>query len=482
VTGHRWLVDVVKTEQVLVVVGILLVACTCQSAVAQELVAPNFISYSLEGRSNPPLKPEPSIAISSVTHPQTSVDWKQLALDTIRFGAVQHAFRCATEEGTREAFGNSFVRGYLRSVGNLHGWADGDPFYVNYVGHPMQGAVASFIWANNDPAYGGVSIGSDPRYWKAKLRGLAFAYAESVVFEIGPLSEASIGNIQATFPQQGFVDHVITPTFGMAWGLGEDALDRYVIRRVEAHAQKQWVRILVRSGLNPARAMANVMGGETPWHRNDRPGVRSYVGAGPVPTASTQAPRVIPPRGVDRFDFTSRTVFREYFGTNSSGPCVGAEGEASFRVTPEWQAVLNVGGCKSLGLGRNVSGDSLDYLAGTRWTPQVSTRWTPRLELLVGGTKVTQERMFSDVQQALSVTAKQNEKLSSSHALHTKDSETNGLAMRAGVAIDVKLSNALALQLAHLGYAHTWVNNLSGINYRNNLQFSSGLVLRMGSW
>ena len=29
-----------------------------------------------------------------------------------------------------------------------------------------------------------------------------------IVDEIGPLSEASIGNIQAFFPQQGFVDQV----------------------------------------------------------------------------------------------------------------------------------------------------------------------------------------------------------------------------------------------------------------------------------
>jgi hypothetical protein len=454
-----------------------------QCAVAQELVAPKLISYKFESHANPSLNPEPIIAITSDTQPSASVQWKHLVRDTVRFFAVEHAFRYATEEGTRDGFNNSFVRGYLRSVGNLHGWADGDPFYVNYVGHPMQGAVASFIWSNNDPAYAKVSIGSDSRYWKAKLRGLAFAYVESVVFEVGPVSEASIGNIQALYPQQGFVDHVITPTFGMAWVLGEDALDRYVVRHVETRTRNGVIRILVRSGMNPARAMANLMGGKTPWHRNDRPGVHSYLTAGAMPLeASAQAPRVAPPPGVDKFDFTVRGTLRTYLGEHSPGPCAGAEGVAALRVAPEWQAVLNVGGCRSLGLGRYVSGDSLDYLAGARWTPQVSKGWTPRLELLIGGTKVTQERTLPDIQQALSLSAKQNGGPPPSHALYTRETETNGLAVRAGLAIDVKLSNALALQVAHLDYAHAWTSNLSGINYRNNLQFSSGLILRIGSW
>lgn len=41
-----------------------------------------------------------------------------------------HAFRLATEAGTR-AGGFRLGRDYFRGLGNLHGWADGDPFYVN---------------------------------------------------------------------------------------------------------------------------------------------------------------------------------------------------------------------------------------------------------------------------------------------------------------------------------------------------------------
>jgi hypothetical protein len=97
-------------------------------------------------------------------------------------------------------------RGYLNSVGNLNGWSDGDPFYVNYVGHSMRGAASGDIWTHNDRAYRDIEFGRNRKYWKGKLRGAAYSYLYGVLFEIGPLSEASIGNIQALYPQQGFVD------------------------------------------------------------------------------------------------------------------------------------------------------------------------------------------------------------------------------------------------------------------------------------
>jgi len=72
---------------------------------------------------------------------ERGVDWAHLVKESLFFMSFENAFRCATEQGTRDGFSNPFVHGYLNSVGNLHGWSDGDPFLVNFVGHPMQGAV-----------------------------------------------------------------------------------------------------------------------------------------------------------------------------------------------------------------------------------------------------------------------------------------------------------------------------------------------------
>jgi hypothetical protein len=74
---------------------------------------------------------------------------------SFRFLALMHGFRRLTERGTR---------------------ADGDPFYVKYVGHPMQGSVAGRIWLLHDPRYGNAEFG----------RAAAFAWACSEQFEIGP--------------------------------------------------------------------------------------------------------------------------------------------------------------------------------------------------------------------------------------------------------------------------------------------------------
>ena len=70
-----------------------------------------------------------------------------------------HRFRVGTEQGTRDALGNNPFSGYLNAVGALHGWSDGDGYYVNYLGHPIEGAVSGYIWLNNDPRYRYVEFG-----------------------------------------------------------------------------------------------------------------------------------------------------------------------------------------------------------------------------------------------------------------------------------------------------------------------------------
>ena len=314
------------------------------------------------------------MAVSPAAKHETEIDWWHLAEGSLAFLTVEHTFRYATEWGTRDAFDTPFWPGYLASVGNLHGWADGDPFLVNYVGHPMQGAVAGFIWQHSDRAYRDVVFGENRRYWKAKLRGAAFSYLYSVQFEIGLLSEASIGHVQEQFPQQGFVDHVITPTVGLGWTLAEDSLDRYVITLLEEHNRNPYVRLLVRSGLNPSRSMANVMNGMVPWHRDNRPGVFKPFPEAAVAKAAlereTAKTAVDPPPGVAPFEFTVTPNFRTYLGSGAKGSCVGGGSSIAFRVASQWQIVADVNGCKLLDLPTNLSGDSLNYMIGPRWTPR----------------------------------------------------------------------------------------------------------------
>lgn len=426
------------------------------------------------------------IAVATPPKKETGVDWFHLAQGTFSFLAVEHAFRCATEQGTRDGFGGPFFAGYLNAAGNLHGWADGDPFLVNYVGHPMQGAVSGFIWQHNDRAYRTVEFGRNTRYWKGKLRGAAFAYLYSVEFEIGPLSEASLGHVQGLYPQQGFVDHVVTPTVGLGWTIAEDSIDRYVIRNIEAHTANPYFRMLARGGLNPSRSFANVLNGELPWHRDDRPGVfKPYPEAAAVRSFMEQATakvEVHSPPGVAPFEFTVEPIFKQYFGSGAKGSCAGGGSSAAIRVGDQWQIVVAVNGCKLLDLPNNLSGDSLTYMVGPRWTPTTSGRWNPHAQFLIGGTKLTQE--FLDTEKRAEVIAEIFPKKlgNAQHPLYTTQYETNGFAIAAGTGVDYRINNALAFRVASLDYSRSWNNELNGVNYSNGLQFTTGLVLRMGTW
>lgn len=417
---------------------------------------------------------------------QTGVDWLHLASSSLSFLAIQHAFRCATERGTRDGFGGPVITRYLDSVGNLHGWGDGDPFLVNYVGHPMQGAVAGFIWQHNDRAYRTVGYGKNLRYWKGKLRGAAFAYLYSVQFEIGPLGEASIGHIQGLYPQQGFVDHVTTPAIGLGWSIAEDSIDRYLIRAIEAHTSNFYLRALVRAGLNPARSAANTMNREFPWHRDDRPGTRRpYPESAAVSRFIEQAtikPEVHPPPGVAPFEFTIEPVFKQYFGSGAKGSCVGGGSSAAIRVADEWQIVAEVHGCKLLDLPKNLSGDSLTYMVGPRWTPNTSGRWNAHAHFLAGGTKLTQERLYPELRAEVIAEIYPKPLGNEQHSLYTQQWETNGFAIAAGTGVDYKINNALAIRVASFDYSRSWTNNLNAFNYSSGLQFTTGLVLRMGTW
>lgn len=196
--------------------------------------------------------------------------------DSTRFLLFQQAFRLATESDTRAGLSGPFFRGYKDAVLNVHGWDDGDPFFVNYIDHPMEGSVAGFLEIAHDPRYRREEIGKSSAYWKSRFRAMAFAAAFSLQFEVGPLSEASIGNIQKDSRKTGVVDWVITPVVGMGWMIGEDAIDKYIVRRFETRTDSHLKRILLRGILNPSRSFANMMQGKVPWHREARPGVSEF--------------------------------------------------------------------------------------------------------------------------------------------------------------------------------------------------------------
>ena len=431
---------------------------------------------------DPPARSAAPPAAVSQVKPSTGVEWRGLADSSLRFIGVMHAFRWATEPGTR-ASGVGWGSGYTRSLGALHGWADGDPFYVNYVGHPMQGAVAGYLFQLHDPRYKRVEFGTGRDYWKARLRSAAFAWAFSEQFEIGPLSEASIGHTQRDFPQQGFADHIVTPAIGLAWTIGEDALDRYLVRPIEVRTANRWVRLAARSFLNPARSFANLMDEKVPWYRDSRAGILSYR---PNLNGGNGASETVGPDTPDGAASVASLEFAPSSGWRQFGDigCAGGGAEAAWRMATDWQIVLAVNGCKMTGLQDSVSGDALIYQMGPRWTPSPAGKWSPYAHLLLGGIKATQERLDPAKKRAV-LAANQTLDPALDYTLHeqyTTSEEANSLALTAGVGLDYKLNSALALRVANVEYLRAQLPVMGGVSYNSGFQASAGLVLRIGTW
>jgi hypothetical protein len=179
---------------------------------------------------------------------------------------VQHGY-ALTQPKTRRDLHGPFFKDYCRSVQSLHGWGDGGRFFTNYVAHPLQGSLLGFIQVQNDPKGRGRRFGKSGDYWRSRLKALAWSAAWSTQFELGPVSQASVGNV-GLHGKQTYVDLVITPTAGLGLLVLEDALDRHLVRKIERASGSYYLKITSRMILNPTRSIANLLSFRKPWHRD----------------------------------------------------------------------------------------------------------------------------------------------------------------------------------------------------------------------
>lgn len=215
----------------------------------------------------------PVVRPAAVT-PSQKFHWGPALRQSFLFLLIEHGFRVGTQGYTRQrTVEGPFFQDWFDSVGGIRGWDDGDHYSANYIGHPMQGAIASYIQIQNDPRGIHQEFGDSPEYWKSRMRATAWSAAYSVQFELGPVSEATLGNVGQKKGTGGAVDLVVTPVIGLGWTVTEDALDKYVIRGLERRSQSRNLRALARSFLNPTRSFANLLRRKAPWHRDTRDGV-----------------------------------------------------------------------------------------------------------------------------------------------------------------------------------------------------------------
>lgn len=209
----------------------------------------------------PPLEAKADRTSSTVSV-DDSFRWTPALGSTFLLITLQTAARLEREQ-TRAALEGPFFNDWMKSASALFdpNWNDGNKWVTNYIAHPIGGSMYAHIARLNDPRYRTLKPG-DQGYGTGVLRWMGYTALASLLFEIGPISEASVGNVGLENPdQQGLIDPVITPTLGTLWLVLEDVVAIHVLSKIENEITRNVLQVL----LNPGRSMANVFSGRWPW-------------------------------------------------------------------------------------------------------------------------------------------------------------------------------------------------------------------------
>lgn len=244
--------------------------------------------------------------------------WRPALWQSLEFLVFEHVGRMAMDNNVRYLLIHKpFWHDYLASTSHfvMNRWGDGDWFLINYIGHPMEGAVSGYIFIQNDPVGRAARFGKSSAYWQSRFKAMAWSAVYSAYFEIGPvLSEAAIGSEGGytyipgcgfsfgceTVPAPsnkyepatngtGWVDFIVTPTIGTGWMVMEDTIETEIVDRVAKNPHGAFHDVLLGS-LTPMRTMSNLLAGKLPWYRPyNSESTTSTFGAPIQPVASRPA-------------------------------------------------------------------------------------------------------------------------------------------------------------------------------------------------
>lgn len=241
------------------------------------IFAKSFVDFAEQGSVDGVLRTDDSKAAMNPPPLRKSetggTDVANVGLQSLFFLGIMHSWRLALEPDTRAALNGKFFPDYWNAITQLRGWTDGDGLLTNYVGHPMMGAISGRILLQNQPGKRELQPSWDSKYVKSRLAAFGYSFAFSLQFEVGLISEGTIGNAtpnQYSAHPFSYVDLVITPTLGTAWTVGEDLLDKFLIQKIERHTDNRTAIIAARGLLNPSRAFSNLLRFKKPWYRDDR--------------------------------------------------------------------------------------------------------------------------------------------------------------------------------------------------------------------
>jgi hypothetical protein len=462
---------------------------------------------SRAARSDPFAASEASAASGSKIQPlksqeqDTSVHWAPALWEALFYTGMMHTFNLSLQPGTRDTLNGHWLQHWSYSVSELRGWSDSDTFMAPYVGHPIEGSVFGYIFRQNDAKYKTVQFGDGRDYYISLLRSMAYSAVWHTQWKIGPISEASLGNVML-HASPGFITLVDTPTLGAVTMLAEDVADRYVIMGIENHTANRTVIILARSFLNPGRTMGNMLAFHPPWVRETRLNLfgenyelrkellREYREGGEKPFVFVKRPPANSGVEFNRQYAKAAPIELEAFPVYESflggGSCVGGGGQGAGRFNSQWQYVAEVNGCLVMHMpASNQSGDSLFFGVGPRWTPRATEKISPYAQLLVGGRRVTHEIDSTALRTQLLQEWDDGEGTLAHYPTRfawSTETQELGFSMAAGSGVDWVVTRAFAWRVLNVEYTHTWISNVDMIRPQDGIKVSTGAVLRIGTW
>jgi hypothetical protein len=367
---------------------------------------------------------------------------------------------------------NHYWRDYKQSLSAwVHsGWNDGDPNWFGYVGHPIQGALTGFIQIQNDPQGEKLEFSKTKAYWWSRSKAAMWNAAYSTQWNLGPLSEVTVEkygtkdrapwNYNGSYPCTkhcltgvGQIDIVMTPIAGTGWLIGEDFLDKEIVRRVEGATENRLLIDTVRCALNPIRGAAYILHGEPPWYRASRDVQRMALFSAPkTAVAAGETPKTqVPNRGDVFFGYSRMGAI--HCQTPKSGATTACDPFSGKASDPSgWNASVEKKYLRYFGAVADFSGQYGDvsqrsYLFGLRGGTWIG-RFRPFAEVLFGAIHVQENG-----------SAASNSETSFAEAL--------------GVGVDFRLARLLSwrIQADELKTETTAVE-------QNNVRLSSGLAVR----
>jgi hypothetical protein len=235
-----------------------------------------------------PAAPSPGHAVAQAPDHPGGIHWKSLMEQWWLNLMMEQTVRIAKEPKTRDALSGPFFHDWIHTVSvfQFGRWNDDDKFITSNLGHPAQGAiVAAIFWQNDDNVRFSYQDFHSKAYRKALLHTFLFVTFDAVQWKLGPVSEASIGNVGLPAkwwdrnckqlnipcePRSGMNDLVLNETGGMLMTIGFQWLDKHVQRRLEERFPHRSFIDATRIIGNPPQSIANIIRFRRPWLRDTR--------------------------------------------------------------------------------------------------------------------------------------------------------------------------------------------------------------------